>query len=229
MGSVKERLIEFYTTLGISKREFERTIGAANGYIDKLKHAPTTKKMESILLHYPQLNKIWLLTGEGQMFNYQDDDRPKTAERGSPCFDSTTIQGGAAHGTGMEQITASMLDQAVGRMSAPGLPTGNNIPYIQVRGNSMLNHKDPALSIPDGAWVGIKASTLSTIRWGDVYAVMTTDGPIVKKIVPSDKENCIRCVSFNEEDGFMPFDLPYTDIIPPLYNVLAVVNIKLWK
>lgn len=93
----------------------------------------------------------------------------------------------------------------------------------------MLNHKDPALSIPDGAWVGIKASTLSTIRWGDVYAVMTTDGPIVKKIVPSDKENCIRCVSFNEEDGFMPFDLPYTDIILPLYNILAVVNIKLWK
>lgn len=171
------------------------------------------------------LSASWLLTGEGEMTK----ESTKTDDSSSPCFDITTIQGGAGHGTGMEQITDSMLDQAAGRMLAPGLPTGNNIPYIQVRGNSMLNHKDPALSIPDGAWVGIKASTLSTIRWGDVYAVMTTDGPIVKKIVPSDKENCIRCVSFNEEDGFMPFDLPYTDIILPLYNVLAVVNIKLWK
>lgn len=179
--------------------------------------------------HYPYSDDIKIKISKLHL-NEEQEKRPAiTGSQGSPCFDLATIQGGAAHGTGMEQITTSMLDQAAGRMLAPGLPTGNNIPYILVRGNSMLNHKDPALSIPDGAWVGIKASTLSTIRWGDVYAVMTTDGPIVKKIVPSDKENCIRCVSFNEEDGFMPFDLPYTDIIQPLYNVLAVVNIKLWK
>lgn len=178
--------------------------------------------------HYPynddikiKISKLCLDEGDGKT--------PMADDNSSPCFDLPTIQGGAGHGTGMEQITTSMVDQAVGRMMAPGLPTGEHIPYIQVSGDSMVNHKDPALSIPDGAWVGIKASTLSTIRWGDVYAVMTTDGPIVKKIVPSDKENCIRCVSFNEEDGFMPFDLPYTDIIQPLYNVLAVVNIKLWK
>lgn len=171
------------------------------------------------------LSASWLLTGEGEMTK----ESAKTDDSSSPCFDITTIQGGAGHGTGMEQITASMADQAVGRMMAPGLPTGGNIPYIQVRGNSMLNRKDPSMSIPDGAWVGIRASTLSTIMWGEVYAIMTTDGPIIKKVVQSDKEECIRCVSYNEEDGFAPFDLPYTDIIPPLYNVLAVVNIKLWK
>lgn len=150
-------------------------------------------------------------------------------DKSSPCFDIATIQGGAGHGTGMEQITADMLDQAAGRMLAPGLPTGEHIPYIQVRGDSMVNHKDPSKSIPDGAWVGVKASTLNAIQWGEVYAIMTTDGPIIKRIMQSDKEDCIRCVSFNEEDGFAPFDLPYTDIIQPLYNVLAVVNIKLWK
>lgn len=225
MGSVKERLIEFYATLGISKREFERTIGAANGYIDKLKHAPTTEKMESILLHYPQLNKIWLLTGEGQMLNYQDDDRPKTAERGSPCFDSATIQGGAAHGTGMEQL---MAKDAIGMMSVPGMPVGEGIPYIKVRGSSMVNRRDPAHSIPEGAWIGIRPSQSSAIRWGEVYAIMTTDGPIVKVLQPSNHEGYITCVSYNEEDGYLPYELPITEIIQPLYHVVAVITAKAW-
>ena len=225
MGSVKERLVEFYNTLGISKREFERTIGAANGYIDKLKHAPTNEKMESILLHYPQLNKIWLLTGEGQMLNYQDDDRPRTAERGSPCFDLATIQGGSAQGTGMEQL---MAKDAIGMMSVPGMPVGEGIPYIKVRGSSMVNRRDPAHSIPEGAWIGIRPSQSSAIRWGEVYAIMTTDGPVVKKVMPSEHEGYITCVSFNEEDGYLPYELPTAEIIPPLYHVVAVITAKAW-
>ena len=226
--SVKERIIIFIKKKGISQKKFETLAKLSNGYLNNLKHSPTVDKLHSILNAFPELNRTWLLTGEGEMLNYEDD-MPKQPDNSSPCFDLPTIQGGAGHGTGMEQITTSMVDQAAGRMMAPGLPTGEHIPYIQVRGDSMVNHKDPSKSIPDGAWVGVKASTLSAIQWGEVYAIMTTDGPIIKRIMQSDKEDCIRCVSFNEEDGFAPFDLPYTDIIPPLYNVLAVVSIKHWK
>ena len=168
------------------------------------------------------LSASWLLTGEGEMTK----ESTKTNDNSSPCFDAATIQGGAGHGTGMEQLMQGM---EVGRMLVPGLKTGDGIPYIQVRGNSMVNRKDPEHSIPEGAWIGLKPSTLSVIQWGEVYAIMTTDGAIVKKLMPSEKEGCIKCVSFNEEDGFLPFDLPCTDIIPPLYNIVGVVSIKRWK
>ncbi len=68
MITVKDRIIEFYESIGLSKREFERSIGAGNGYIDKLRNCPSPKKLEIIYLQYPALNKAWLLTGEGEMF-----------------------------------------------------------------------------------------------------------------------------------------------------------------
>lgn len=166
------------------------------------------------------LSKSWLLTGEGDMFG-------GSAEKvgGSPCFDLATIQGGAAHGTGAEQF---MAKDAIGMMSVPGMPVGEGIPYIKVRGSSMVNRRDPAHSIPEGAWIGIRPSQSSAIRWGEVYAIMTTDGPVVKKVMPSEREGCITCVSYNEEDGYLPYELPTAEIIQPLYHIVAVVTAKTW-
>jgi len=166
------------------------------------------------------LSKSWLLTGEGDMLGRSDD-----MTDGSPCFDSAAIQGGAAHGTGMEQLTR---DMSIGTMSVPGMPVGANIPYIQVRGSSMVNRRDPAHSIPERAWIGIQPSQSSVIRWGEVYAVMTTDGPVVKKLMPSEREGYITCVSFNEEDGYLPYELPTNEIIQPLYKVVAVITAQRW-
>lgn len=167
------------------------------------------------------LSASWLLTGEGEMTK----ESTKTDDSSSPCFDVATIQGGAAHGTGSEKIMPGM---EVGRMLVPGLKTGNDIPYIQVKGDSMVNRKNPTRSIPEGAWVGVKPSTLSTIMWGEVYAIMTTDGPVVKKVMPGSDAEHITLVSYNEEDGFLPYELPTTEIIQPLYHIVAVVTAKTW-
>lgn len=45
--------------------------------------------------------------------------------------------------------------------------------------------------------------------------------------MPSDKENCIRCVSFNED--YPPFDMPVTDIVGDLFIVKGVVNVQIWN
>jgi hypothetical protein len=92
----------------------------------------------------------------------------------------------------------------------------------------MVNRRDPAHSIPEGAWIGIQPSQSSVIRWGEVYAVMTTDGPVVKKLMPSEREGYITCVSFNEEDGYLPYELPTNEIIQPLYKVVAVITAQRW-
>ena len=222
--TIKQRLMLFIEHLGISMNAFERKCGLGKRYVANIRKSIQPDTLEKIALTFPQLNKGWLMTGEGTMLN--EPAQETNPDNASPCFDAATIQGGAGHGTGMEQLMQGM---EVGRMLVPGLKTGDGIPYIQVRGNSMVNRKDPEHSIPEGAWIGLKPSTLSVIQWGEVYAIMTTDGAIVKKLMPSEKEGCIKCVSFNEEDGFMPFDLPYTDIIPPLYNIVGVVSIKRWK
>ena len=100
--TVKERLIKFYQSKGLTKREFERLCGLSNGYIDKLRHSPSTVKMESICLTFPDLNKVWLLTGEGTMLlgesKPQEAAAPDIPSNAVPTADAIDIEfAGANH------------------------------------------------------------------------------------------------------------------------------------
>ncbi len=66
---VKERIFLFLENQSISKAEFERRAKLSNGYLNNFKGAFGAKKLEYILTAFPNLNKVWLLTGEGEMLN----------------------------------------------------------------------------------------------------------------------------------------------------------------
>ena len=70
--SVKQRLIEFIKKEEISIHAFEKSAGISNGYIKNLSKQPREGVLKKILLTYPQLNRVWLLTGEGNMLNSSD-------------------------------------------------------------------------------------------------------------------------------------------------------------
>jgi hypothetical protein len=65
--TVKQRVVEFIEYKKISVRSFERLCGLSNGYVKGIKHTIFPDKMKGITLQYPELNPVWLLTGEGQM------------------------------------------------------------------------------------------------------------------------------------------------------------------
>lgn len=65
----KERLIAFCESMGMKKAEFERLANLSNGYVNKLKGSIGDGKLNDILRAFPQINRIWLLTGEGDMLN----------------------------------------------------------------------------------------------------------------------------------------------------------------
>lgn len=67
--TVKERLIKFIKFRNLSIKKFEETAGLSNGYINNIKSQPRESMVEKILLSFPDLNRVWLLTGEGEMLN----------------------------------------------------------------------------------------------------------------------------------------------------------------
>lgn len=65
-----DRLTQFIKYAGLSARQFDLSIGAGNGYTLRMKknHASIgSDVIETIIRTYPQLNLVWLMTGEGEM------------------------------------------------------------------------------------------------------------------------------------------------------------------
>ena len=69
--TVKERLTKYLREKGIGRNRFESMAGISAGYITNLKKAPGADILVKILNAAPDLNKSWLLTGEGEMLKTQ--------------------------------------------------------------------------------------------------------------------------------------------------------------
>lgn len=97
---------------------------------------------------------------------------------------------------------------------------------VKAHGNSMLNFKDPIHSICHGSFVALKHNEVNTIQWGEVYALATADGYVIKKLMPSEREGFVRCVSFNSEE-FPAYELSVNEIYDYAI-VVGVTTINLW-
>ena len=66
---VKQRLKEFIKTLRISDREFCRRIGTSTSFVNSIRKSVQPDKLKAITDNFPELNPIWLMTGEGEMLS----------------------------------------------------------------------------------------------------------------------------------------------------------------
>ena len=74
-----DRLMQFIEHAGISARQFDLSIGASNGYtlrMSKNKASVGSDVIENIIRTYPDLNVVWLLTGEGSMLKSEIEEEP---------------------------------------------------------------------------------------------------------------------------------------------------------
>ena len=73
-SSIKERLIRYLEYKKIGRNKFEDSAGISLGYITHLKSTPGSAHLVKILNAAPDLNKTWLLTGEGEMLIPQKEE-----------------------------------------------------------------------------------------------------------------------------------------------------------
>lgn len=70
-NTFKERLLYFIRYMNLTTKAFEQSIGVSNSYIANLRKRMGDDVLKNTLSKYPQLNREWLLTGEGQMLNFE--------------------------------------------------------------------------------------------------------------------------------------------------------------
>lgn len=91
---------------------------------------------------------------------------------------------------------------------------------ISVAGDSM------APEYPSGSKVlAKKINEHAFIEWGHAHVLDTCNGVVIKLLVPSEKEGCIRCVSINESPLFAPFDVSLSDVYG-IYRVQLCMSVK---
>ena len=87
-----ERLHLFIKYNNLNLSEFDKSIGAANGYIGKQiknKGSIGSHIIESIFSYYPQLNVQWLMTGEGEMIKNVENNIKSNIELANPTGNAT--------------------------------------------------------------------------------------------------------------------------------------------
>lgn len=67
--TVKQRLVQYLKHIGIGQNKFEEKAGIATGYISHLQNTPGPQQLAKILNAAPNLNRVWLLSGDGEMLN----------------------------------------------------------------------------------------------------------------------------------------------------------------
>ena len=78
---------------------------------------------------------------------------------------------------------------------------------ITISGDSM------APEYPNGSQVLIKRiNERAFIEWGRDYVLDTCNGVVVKRLAPSENDDCIKCVSLNPSPVYAPFDVSLNDI-----------------
>lgn len=65
---IRDRLIALCEALDLSRREFSISIGRTSTYVTSLNNDITSGVLNDILITYPQVNIMWLITGKGEKF-----------------------------------------------------------------------------------------------------------------------------------------------------------------
>lgn len=215
--TVKERTYEFIQSKGIKVSQFEVMCGLSNGYVSSMRKGYGDDKLNNVLKMFPDLNREWLLYGEGPMLK----------EIGATATDTETVYQAASSATLVPLVPLRGQAGTLVGFSEDGVrececemvisPVDDAEFAIAIYGDSMVPE------YPSGSRVFVtKIDPTSYIQWGDVFLLDTTNGIILKEVQPSSKDDHLTCHSLNPSGRYKDFDVPTKDI-RGMYRVVACV------
>ena len=198
---------------GLNDNKVTNSLGFSVGTLGKSRKENrdlSDRNIETILKFYADLNKVWLLTGEGEMLINNETLPDQTCESHTIPLLPISAQGGA-----FNDFVVSVQESECERIVSP--IKGADF-AINIQGDSM------APEYPSGSQVLIKRiNERAFIEWGKTYVLDTCNGSVVKNLYPSDDPNKVICKSINPD--FPPFEVSLSDVYG-VYKVLMCMALK---
>ena len=212
MAKIGRELREYFENQGVKQAEVARRIGVKPQYITKVfsnEREIGKSQIEKWVTQFG-FNKVWLLTGEGEMLINNETLPEQTHAAYRIPLLPISAQGGA-----FNDFVVSVQESECERVISP---IKNADFAISIQGDSM------APEYPSGSQVLIKRiNERAFIEWGKTYVLDTCNGSVVKNLYPSDDPNKVICKSINPD--FPPFEVSLSDVYG-VYKVLMCMALK---
>ncbi|MDE5874933.1 MAG: hypothetical protein K2H15_04740 [Muribaculaceae bacterium] len=204
--TVKQRLLTFLRSRGISNSEFARRLGVSVAYLGAMRKSMPEEKVAKVVELFPMLNRDWLLYGEGEMLlPVEEKAVSEIDEYRVPLLPVE------AHAGSLQMLSQGVALSDCEMIVAPrkGVDMA-----IRVSGDSM----EP--QIFSGTILYLKRiNEKAFIPWGHPMVIDTENGVLVKVVQPSDQgPQYITAVSYNAK--YPPISIPMSSLYG-IYRVLA--------
>lgn len=220
VSPIKQRILSFADSLGISKRDFYAKIGVSRGTLES-KTGITEDVVAKFIATYPDVDIEWLMTGREKHFASKqekndfssdfDEDTPVATQTYNPQegIPLIPLEAMAGHLTAEQTVLVYDCDRYI-------IPMFKGADYlIPIKGTSMTPRYN------SGDVVACQRVPMSDLffQWNKVYVVDTNQGPLIKRIKPGSDKDHIKFVSENTE--YDPFELPMSSI----HGVALVIGV----
>lgn len=213
LSSVKERLLHLLKVKHMSQAEFARHLGVSPTYIGAMRKSVSNARLQDILQLFPDIDKNWLLYGEGELYKSDNESATLAKDYIVPLLPVDACAGSLQ----MWSDGVALKDCRKIVSPVPGADFA-----IHISGNSM----EPVL--PNGSILFIKRiNSKAFIPWGNPMVLDTENGVLVKTLYPVDNTNTskpadlyIEARSYNPD--YPPILIP-ADSIYGVYRILTSV------
>jgi len=205
---IRERILKLMHREGLSQVAFASKIGKGQPAVSDImrgKREIPPKFLASILTAFPEVDKDWLVFGEGTMHK---DDEPAEAisSETRPRLPKTMAEGnieaflsGPSRALCQEKKVVSQFPDYEFTL----ILKNDRMSPKYIRGDELAFRKT------------------SIVEWGNDYLLDTTEGPKFKKVLKTAEG--VRCVSYNKKD-YPDFEIP-RDQIYGYYKCVGVIRV----
>lgn len=219
MNTVKDRTLEFIKFKGLTMKAFEQRCDLSTGYVTSMRKGYGSEKLNNVLTAFPELNREWLLYGEGDMLSSTSSAQPQ------PSVKNERVADDEAYKVPLVPISAlagSLNDfsLSVKRDDCETVisPIKDIDMAIKISGDSM----EP--EYPSDSQVFIKkVNERAFLEWGRVYVLNTCNGIVIKRLMPTNDPNTVLCESINPK--YPPFEVNLENV-NGVYRVIMCMSFK---
>lgn len=243
-SAVKQRLVQFIKIMNLTQKAFEDRCGMSNGYVANIRKGIGDDKLLNIVQQFPQLNREWLLYGEGEMIKTSTPTVQQNNYNGNNNY--VVGSGNCVHcsecGADVQTLEAEEVERApIVPATLARAPQTDVLEAVQERIGKLELAPVGVIDTPVSLWYRVQDESVCPKYeigdliglWaypkgeedpipGKLYGINTlTNGLIIRKLLPMEDGGYIaRAV--NRED-FPDYKIKASNIVQ-IYKIMLMVR-----